>query len=66
VRLAELGELTADELAALRERANEARLRTGTPGEVLSKRRLAGPACGGAVRGGTGGVTRLLPQPDGP
>jgi len=36
VRLAELGELTADELAALHERANEARLRIGTPREVLS------------------------------
>jgi len=36
VRLAELGELTDSELAALRERANEARLRIGTPREVLS------------------------------
>ena len=34
MRLAE--QLTPDELAALRERANEARLRIGTPAEVLS------------------------------
>ena len=36
VRLGELGELSADDLAALRERANEARLRIGTPRERLS------------------------------
>ena len=36
VRLAELGELTREELAALRERANEARLRIGTTGERIS------------------------------
>ena len=36
VRLAELGELRADELAALRERANEAKLRIGTPRERVS------------------------------
>jgi hypothetical protein len=36
VRLAELGELGADELAALRERANEARLRIGTAREHIS------------------------------
>lgn len=36
VRLAELGKLTADELAALREEANEARLRIGTDSERIS------------------------------
>jgi hypothetical protein len=36
VRLAELGELTAEELAALREEANEARLRVGTDAERIS------------------------------
>jgi hypothetical protein len=36
VRLAELGELTSGELAALEERANEARLRVGTGRELLS------------------------------
>jgi hypothetical protein len=36
VRLAELGELTAEELAALREEANEARLRIGTESERIS------------------------------
>jgi hypothetical protein len=36
IRLAELGELRDDELAALHERANEARLRIGIPREVLS------------------------------
>ena len=36
VRLAELGELTADELAALREGANEAKLRIGTDSERIS------------------------------
>ena len=36
VRLGELGELGADELAALRERANEARLRIGTDSERIS------------------------------
>jgi hypothetical protein len=36
VRLAELGELTAAELAALREEANEARLRVGTDSERIS------------------------------
>jgi hypothetical protein len=36
VRLAELGELRDDELAALRERANEAKLRVGTPRERVS------------------------------
>jgi hypothetical protein len=36
VRLAELGELTDDELAALREQANEAKLRIGTGSERIS------------------------------
>jgi hypothetical protein len=36
VRLAELGLLEPDELAALRERANEARLRVGTPAERIA------------------------------
>ena len=36
VRLAQLGELTVSELAGLRERANEARLRVGTTGERVS------------------------------
>jgi hypothetical protein len=36
LRLAELELLTDDELAALREKANEARLRIGTPAERLS------------------------------
>ena len=36
VRLAELGVLRPDELAALRERATEARLRIGTPRERIS------------------------------
>ncbi len=36
VRLAELGELTDRELAALREAANEARLRIGTDSERIS------------------------------
>jgi hypothetical protein len=36
VRLAELGELTSHELAALDEQANEARLRIGTDSERLS------------------------------
>jgi hypothetical protein len=36
VRLAELGELRDDELAALRERANEARPRIGTPHERIA------------------------------
>jgi hypothetical protein len=36
VRLAELGELTAEELAALGEEANEARLRVGTDDEQIS------------------------------
>jgi hypothetical protein len=36
VRLAELGELRDEELAKLRERANEARLRVGTPHERVS------------------------------
>jgi hypothetical protein len=36
VRLAELGELTADELAALSEEANEAKLRIGTDSERIS------------------------------
>jgi len=36
IRLAELGELRPDELAALHERANEAKTRIGTPGELLS------------------------------
>jgi hypothetical protein len=36
VRLAELGLLGSGELAALRERANEARLRVGTPAERIS------------------------------
>jgi hypothetical protein len=36
VRLAELGELTADEVAAVAEKATEARLRIGTPAERLS------------------------------
>jgi hypothetical protein len=35
VRLAELGELTSHELAALREQANEARLRVGTDSERI-------------------------------
>jgi hypothetical protein len=36
LRLAQLGELTADELATLRERANEAKLRVGTDAERIS------------------------------
>jgi hypothetical protein len=36
LRLAELGELRPDELAAVRERANEARLRVGTAAERIS------------------------------
>ena len=36
VRLAELGELTAAEVAALREAALDAGLRVGTPGEQIS------------------------------
>jgi hypothetical protein len=36
LRLAELGELLDDELAAVRERANEARLRVGTAAERIS------------------------------
>jgi hypothetical protein len=36
VRLAELGELTGEELAALGEQANEARLRVGTDSERIS------------------------------
>jgi hypothetical protein len=36
LRLAELGYLRADELAAVRERANEARLRVGTGREHIS------------------------------
>jgi hypothetical protein len=36
LRLAELSRLTDGELAALQERANEARLRIGTSREVLS------------------------------
>ena len=36
VRLAELGDLTTDELAAIREQANEARLRIGTDRELIS------------------------------
>jgi len=36
VRLAELGELTSEELAALQEKANEARLRVGTDAERIS------------------------------
>jgi hypothetical protein len=36
IRLAELGELRPDELAALHERANEAKTRIGTPSELLS------------------------------
>jgi hypothetical protein len=36
LRLAELGELRDDELAALQERANEARLRVDTGGERIS------------------------------
>jgi hypothetical protein len=36
LRLAELGELRPDELAALHERANEAKTRIGTPSELLS------------------------------
>jgi len=36
VRLAELGELRPDELAALGEGATEARLRVGTPRERIS------------------------------
>jgi hypothetical protein len=36
VRLAELGELTADEIAALREKATEAQLRIGTDSEHIS------------------------------
>jgi hypothetical protein len=36
VRLAELGELTAEELAALREEANEAKLRIGSDAEHIS------------------------------
>jgi hypothetical protein len=37
VRLAELGELTAEELAALREEANEASMRIGTDAEHISR-----------------------------
>ncbi len=36
VRLAQLGELTREEFAALREKANEARLRVGTSGERIA------------------------------
>ena len=36
VGLAELGDLRPDEVAALREKANEARLRVGTGGELIS------------------------------
>lgn len=36
VRLAQLGELTAEELAVLREEALEARLRIGTDSELIS------------------------------
>ena len=36
VRLAELGELSSEEVAALRERGTEARLRVGTPAEQIS------------------------------
>ena len=36
VRLAELGELNSSELAALHEKANEARLRVGTMSERIS------------------------------
>ena len=36
IRLAELGELRPDEVAALRERANEAKLRVGTAAERIS------------------------------
>ena len=36
IRLAELGELEADEVVALRERANEAKLRVGTAAERIS------------------------------
>jgi hypothetical protein len=42
VRLAELGELGAGELAALRERATEAGLRVGTPAERVSGGSLSG------------------------
>jgi hypothetical protein len=43
VRLAELGQLTDDELAVLRERADEARLRVGTARERVSGGSLTSP-----------------------